>query len=84
MLDGNAGHVFRVFHRFLNAADGFVEFGDHALAQAARFADAVAAIAQSVVAQFGHQNGSLGAAYVNGGNEIGLVIGINNRHDIDR
>ncbi len=74
MLDRNASHVFRMFHRFLNAADGLVEFGNHALAQAARFADAVAAITQSVLAQLGHQDGGLGAAYVNGGNEIGLMI----------
>ena len=73
MLDGNAGHVFRMFHRLLNAADGLVQFGDHALAQSARFADAVAAITQSVLAQFSHQHGSLGAAYINGGNEIGLI-----------
>src|ERR1017187_4679583 len=73
MLDRNAGHVFRMLHRFLNAADGLVELGNHALAQASRFADAVTAITQSVLAQFGHQDGGLGAAYVNGGDEIGLV-----------
>ena len=59
MLDRNAGDVFRVLHRFLNAADGLVEFGDHAFAQAARFADAVAAITQSVLAQLGHQHAVL-------------------------
>ena len=77
VLDGNAGNVFGLLNRFLNAADGLVEFGDDALAQAARLADAVSAIAQAVVAQFGDQHAGLGAAYVNGGNEIGLV----DRHD---
>src|SRR5271168_338623 len=56
MLDWNAGDVFRMLHRLLNAADGFVEFGNHALAQASRLADAVAAITQSVLAQLGHQH----------------------------
>ena len=50
MLDGNAGDVFRSLDRFLDAANCFVEFGDHALAQPARFGDAVPAIAQAVVA----------------------------------
>ena len=36
VLDRNAGNVFGLLHGFLNAADGLVEFGDDALAQAAR------------------------------------------------
>jgi hypothetical protein len=65
----------------LNAAHGLVEFGNHALAQASRFADAVPAVTQSVLAQFGHQDGSLGAPYVNGGNEIGPMARHNNDDD---
>src|SRR6266853_4010854 len=44
MLDRNAGHIFRMFYRFLNTADRFVEFRDDPFAQPSRFADAVAAI----------------------------------------
>ena len=57
--------------RFLNAANGLVEFGDDAFAQTARLADAVSAIAQAVLAQLGDKNAGLGAAYVDGGNKIG-------------
>src|ERR1039457_3916913 len=56
MLDRNAGHIFRMLHRFLNAADGLVEVGNDTLAQASRFADPVPAITQSVLAQLGYQN----------------------------
>ena len=41
-------------------------------------ADAVSAIAQAVVAQLGDQHAGLGAADVNGGNEIGRVAGHDN------
>src|SRR5260370_2897921 len=51
MLDWNTGHIFRMLHCFLNAADGLVEFGNHALAQAPRFAEAVPTVTQSVLAQ---------------------------------
>ena len=73
-LDGNAGNVFGGFHRFLNAANGFVELGDDALAEAARFGHAVPAITQAVVAEFGDEHARLGAAHVDGGNEIGRVV----------
>ena len=77
VLDGNAGDVFGGLNRFLNAASGFIEFGNDAFAQAARFGDAVSAIAQAVVAQLGNQHSRLSAADVNGGNEIGRE----GRHD---
>ena len=72
---GDIRHIFRVLDRLLNAAHRLVEFGDHALAQPARFADAVAAISQPVLTQLRHQHDSLGAPYVDGGNKIGVMIG---------
>ena len=73
MLDRNAGHVLRMLHRFLNAVDGLVEFGNHTLSQASRFADAVPPITQSVLAPLGHQDCRLGTAYINGGDQIRFV-----------
>ena len=66
MFDGDASDVFRMLYRLLNAADGFIKFGNYALAQAAGFADAVAAITQSALAYLGHEDAGLGAAYING------------------
>jgi len=73
VFNRNAGHVFRMLHRFLNAVDRLVEFGNHTLPQASRFADPVPPITQSVVAPLGHQDCRLGAADINCGDEIGLV-----------
>ena len=73
VLHRNSGYIFGSFYRFLNAADRFVELGDDALAQAAGLGDAVATVAQSVLADLGDQHTGLGAADVNRGNEIGRM-----------
>ena len=74
MLDRRSGHVFGLLHRLLNRADGFVQIHDDALARAARFGHAVAAIAQTVVGNFRHQRAGLGAAYVDCGQKMLVLV----------
>src|ERR1700729_1439360 len=78
VLNRYASDVFRMLYRFLNAADGLVKFRDDAFAQSVRFADAMTAITQSVLAQLRHQDDGLGAPYIDGGNKIRLVARHNN------
>ena len=48
MLDGRSGSIFRLFHRLLDRAHGFIQIDDDALARTSRFRHAMAAIAQAV------------------------------------
>ena len=72
MLHSNSGTVLCLLHDLLNRRDGFIEIDNDAFARAFRFAEAVTAIAQAILCDFGNQNTGLGAAYVNGGQKISL------------
>ena len=74
VLDGRSGHVFGLLHRLLNRGYGFVQIDDDALARAARFRYAVTAIAQTVVGNFRHQRAGLGAAYVDCGQKVLVLV----------
>ena len=74
VLDGRSRDVFGLLHRLLNRAHGFVQIDDDALARAARFGDAVTAIAQSVVGNLRHQRAGLGAAYVDCGQKMLVLV----------
>ena len=74
VLDRRSGNVFGGFDRLLNRGDGLVEFDDDALARAARFGDAVAAIAQAGVGELRHQRARLGAAYIDRGKKTSLLV----------
>ena len=68
-----AGNIFGGLGCSLDGGHGLVELHDDTLARSAGVGDAVSAIAQSVVGDLHHQSAGLGAAYVNGGNEIGRL-----------
>ena len=74
VLDGRAGDVLRLLHRLLDRAHRFIQIDDDAFARAARFGHAVPAIAQAVVGDFRHQRASLGAAYINRGQKMLVLI----------
>src|SRR3954468_15391893 len=60
--------------RPLDRSDSFVEVHDHALAAAARFGDAVYAIAQTGLSRFGDEGEGLGAADVERDQKILLLF----------
>ena len=66
VLDGRARTIFGALDGVLDGRRGFLQIHDDALARAARLGDAVAAIAQAVVTNLGHQSACLGAAYIDG------------------
>ena len=74
MLDGSPGDVFGGFGRLLNRGDGLVEFDDGSLARAARFGDAVSAIAQAGVGEFGHERACLCATHINCSKKISRLV----------
>ena len=70
VLDRRLGDVLGLFDRFLDRVDRLVEIGDHAFAHAARVGDAVAAIAKSVLVDFGDDDAGLGASDVNHSEQV--------------
>src|SRR5580704_17790744 len=74
LLDGCARDIFGGFDRLLNRRHGLVELHDDPLSRATRFRDTVPAIAQAVVGRLRHQRAGLGAAYVNRGKKVALLV----------
>src|ERR1700680_2731575 len=74
MLDRRSGCVFRLLYRLLNRSHGLVQIHDDAFARPPRFGHAMAAVAQTAVGNFRHQCASLGAAYINRGQEMLVLI----------
>ena len=74
MLDGRTGNILGLLDRFLNRADSLVQIDDDALARAARFGHAMAAIAQAVVGDLRHQHAGLGAAYINCRQKVFVLV----------
>src|SRR5882672_5422693 len=74
MLDRRSGSILRLFHRLLNRTHGFVQIYDDAFARTPRFSHAVPAVTQSVFGNFRHQRAGLGAAYVNRGQKVFVLV----------
>src|SRR5258708_17755926 len=72
MPNWNTRGVLCLLDRLLDGSDRFVEINDDALTRAARIGQPVTAVAQTVLRNLGNQNACLGAAHVNGGQEIFL------------
>ena len=65
-LDGRSDGIFRLLDGFLDGVNSLFEIYQNALARTAGINDAVAAVAQAVVRNFGHEGTGLGAAYIDG------------------
>ena len=65
VLDGGLGNVLSFLNGLLDGVDSLVEIGDDAFAHAARIGDAMAAIAQGILVDFGDHDASLGASNIN-------------------
>ena len=74
VLDCSASGVLGLYDCFLNCAGRLLHVNDEAFARAARFCDAVPAIAQTVVGNFCNQHAGLGTAYINRRQKIGLLV----------
>src|SRR5580765_5183090 len=68
------GRVFGLLHCLLDRGTGFIQIDDDALARAARFGHTVTAIAQTVVGNFRDQRAGLGAAYVDRGQKVLVLV----------
>ena len=72
IFNGSAAGIFRLLHGSLDRDDGFLKIDNQALARASRLRQAMPAVAQAVFGGFRHQNGGLGAAEINCGEQIGI------------
>ena len=74
VLDCGSGGVLGLDDCFLNGRGCLLHVNDEAFARAARFGDAVPAIAQTVVGNFRNQHAGLSTAYIDRRQKIGLLI----------
>jgi hypothetical protein len=73
VLHWNSSDILGPFNRLLDGGDSLIELSNDPFTKAARFAQAVAAVSQFVLAQLGDDNGSFCAAYIDRGNDIGRL-----------
>src|SRR5205814_424700 len=80
-LDGCAGNLLGVFNRAMNRGGGLFQIDDGALARAARFGEAVSAIAQRAISDIADEGQRLGTANIDDADQI-LAIGSHEFNDV--